>query len=238
MIYIRSLLYYLIFAPSTIIIAMLVLLGRLFGRDFSWWVSRLWGWWSDKLLRAFCGINFVVEGLENIPKTPCVVVCKHQSTWETTTLPVVLPPFAWVLKKELMAIPFFGWALYALGAIPIVRSNPRDALKQVIEKGTAQLKSGRFIVIFPEGTRVDVGETGNYQPSAMMLAKKAEVAILPVAHNAGLCWPRGTILKYPGTITIRVLPAISAEDVQAGKRNDLLSDCETRIEAACRDLGA
>jgi len=174
--------------------------------------------------------------LEHIPDAPCVVVAKHQSTWETAQLPLVLPIFAWVLKKELMYIPLFGWALYALDAIAIQRSNPREALKQVNALGLQTLKSGRSVVIFPEGTRSAVGVTGNYQPSAMMLAKKAEVAILPVAHNAGICWPKGTILKYPGTITLRILPPISAADVQNRKRADLLDECKTRIEETCRQL--
>ncbi|MDX8384756.1 MAG: lysophospholipid acyltransferase family protein [Ghiorsea sp.] len=142
-----------------------------------------------------------------------------------------------MLKKELMYIPLFGWALKALGAIAIRRSNPREALKQVNEQGVAHMLAGRSVVIFPEGTRTAVGETGNYQPSAIMLAKKAGVAVLPVAHNAGVCWPKGSYLKHPGTITLRFLPPIAAEDVKARKRNELLAECEARIEENCRELG-
>lgn len=234
----RSYLFYGIYAPSTILIAILVIMSRIFGRDFAWTVGKLWGLVGNGLLRLTCGIKIQIEGRENIPDIPCVVAVKHQSTWETCTLPLVLPPFAWILKKELMYIPFFGWALYALGAIPIVRANPRDALKQVNSKGQKQMQTGRSVVIFPEGTRTAVGEAGEYKPSMILLAKQAKVPILPIAHNAGLCWPKGTFIKQPGTITMRILPPISAEQVANGKRNDVLADIESKIEHACRALGA
>jgi 1-acyl-sn-glycerol-3-phosphate acyltransferase len=236
--YLQAWLFYGLFTALTIIIALLVVVVRVFGRDIAWQVGKLWGLTGNALLFVICGIRVKIEGQENIPDVPCVYAAKHQSTWETTTLPIALPPFAWILKKELMLIPFFGWALYALGAIAINRSNPRAALKQVNEKGVAQLKTGRSVVIFPEGTRSAIGEKGKYQPGVILLAKKAAVPIVPVAHNAGLCWPKGTILKYSGTITLRILPPISAEDVVERKRNDLLEEIEEKIEASCVELGA
>ena len=236
--YLQAWLFYGLYTVATITIAILVIIARIFGRDFAWKVGHLWGITGNALLFVICGIRVKIEGQENIPDVPCVYAVKHQSTWETTTLPVVLPPFAWILKKELMYIPFFGWSLYALGAIAINRSNPRDALKQVNEKGVAQIKTGRSVVIFPEGTRSAVGEKGKYQPGVILLAKKAKVPIVPIAHNAGLCWPKGTILKYSGTITLRILPPISAEDVVERKRNDLLEEIEQSIEETCTALGA
>ena len=236
--HLQAWLFYGLYTTATITIAVLVIIARVFGKKAAWQVGKLWGITGNTLLFVTCGIRVNIEGQENIPDSPCVYAVKHQSTWETTTLPVVLPPFAWILKKELMLIPFFGWALYALGAIAINRSNPRDALKQVNNKGVVRIKSGRSVVIFPEGTRSAVGEAGQYKPGVILLAKKAGVPIVPVAHNAGLCWPRGTIIKHSGTITLRILPPISAEDVQNKKRNDVLQDIETRIETACRELGA
>jgi len=233
---IQAFVFYTLFTIATILIAVSVVLVRIFGRDVAWSVGKLWGITGNFLLRWVCGIKVSIEGWEHIPDEPCVVAVKHQSTWETTTLPLVLPPFAWILKKELMYIPFFGWALYALGAISIVRSNPREALKQVNEKGVAQIKSGRSVVIFPEGTRMAVGEKGKYQPGVILLAKKAKVPILLVAHNAGACWPKGTFLKKSGTITMRILPPIPVEDVVERKRNDLLEEIEQRIESACTEL--
>ncbi|WP_038246996.1 lysophospholipid acyltransferase family protein [Ghiorsea bivora] len=235
--YIQAILFYFLYIIATVSIATACILARVFGRDVAWKVGYLWSMVGNFLLKLIYGIKVVIEGKENIPDEPCVIVANHQSTWETATLPVVLPPFAWILKKELMYIPFFGWALYALDAIPIVRSNTRDALRQVNEKGTAQLKSGRCVVIFPEGTRRPVGQPGTYKPGAVVLAKKAGVAILPIAHNAGACWPKDSWFKHKGTITLRVLPPISAEDVQEKKRNDILAECETRIVSACKEIG-
>lgn len=238
MMYLRSVLFYVCVVIMTFLLAAVIVFMRIFGQHAAIQTAKLWGVFSNFLLRYICNITMKVEGQENIPAEPCVVVAKHQSTWETTALPLFLPPFAWVLKKELMYVPFFGWALQAMGAIGIKRSNPRQALKQVSELGTKTLQDGRSVVIFPEGTRTAVGEVGNYQPSAFMLAKKAGVAILPVAHNAGVCWPKGQILKHQGTITIRFLPCISAAEVKEQKRNDLLAGCAADIEAACRELGA
>jgi len=236
--YLQAWLFYGLYTLATITIAVLVIMARVFGRDLAWKVGHLWGLTGNALLFVICGIRVKIEGQENIPDVPCVYAVKHQSTWETTTLPIALPAFAWILKKELMYIPFFGWALYALGAIAINRSNPRAALKQVNEKGVAEIKKGRSVVIFPEGTRSAVGEKGKYQPGVILLAKKAAAPIVPVAHNAGLCWPKGTILKYSGTITLCILPPISAEDVVERKRNDLLEEIEESIEETCTALGA
>jgi len=237
MIVFRSALFYVSFLLMTLVVVTLVVCSRIFGANAALQTAKLWGLSSNFMLKVLCNVHVKVEGTEHIPSQACVVVSKHQSTWETTTLPQFLPPFAWVLKKELTYIPLFGWALKALDAIAIQRSNPREALKQVNTLGIAHMQAGRSVVIFPEGTRIAVGETGNYQPSAIMLAKKANVPILLVAHNAGVCWPKGSYLKHPGTITIRFLAPISAEDVKEKKRNDLLAECESRIEAACRELG-
>ncbi|MDQ7005424.1 MAG: lysophospholipid acyltransferase family protein [Ghiorsea sp.] len=236
--YLQAWLFYGLYTVLTICIATLIVIARIFGRGAAWQVGKLWGLTGNALLFLIYGIRVKIEGKENIPNEACVYAVKHQSTWETTTLPLALPPFAWILKKELMFIPFFGWALYALGTVAINRSNPRAALKQVNEKGVAQIKAGHSVVIFPEGTRTAVGETNEYKPGVILLAKKANVPIVPVAHNAGLCWPKGTIFKQSGTIILRILPPISVEDVQQKKRNDVLLDIETRIEATCRELGA
>ncbi len=236
--YLQAWLFYALFGMATVLVAILVMLARIFGRDVAWKVGHLWGFIGNALLFLICGIRVHIEGKEHIPDQPCVYAVKHQSTWETTTLPTVLPPFNWVLKKELLYIPVFGWALYVLGVIAINRSSTREALKQVNEKGTAQIRAGRSVVIFPEGTRTEVGKAGKYQPGVVLLAKKAATMIVPIAHNAGLCWPKGTIIKHAGTITLRILPPISAEDVQNKTRSDLLAEIEESIESNCRDLGA
>ena len=232
-----SVIFYVLTNVITFTLAPTVVFMRIFGASAAWKTAKFWGISSNFLLRYLCGIKIKYEGLEHIPAEPCVVVAKHQSTWETTTLPLLLPPFSWVLKKELMYIPLFGWALVALKAIGIQRDNPREALKQVNDLGLKALQEGRSVVIFPEGTRTPVGQSGNYQPSAIMLAKKAGVGILPVSHNAGVCWPKGAVIKHPGTITIRFLPLIPADEVADKKRNELLDEVEQQIEGTCRELG-
>ncbi len=172
-----------------------------------------------------------------MPDHACVVMAKHQSAAETVAMPILLPPYAWILKRELFYIPFFGWALALMGTIGIRRGSPRAAIKQVMNDGTAKLKQQFWVVIFPEGTRASVGTTGNYQPGGVILAQKAKSGILPMAHNAGALWPKRGFIKKPGIITFRFLPYIPAEAVTSMKRSELLQRLETDIEAATRTLG-
>jgi len=188
-------------------------------------------------LRLICGIRLQVEGRENFPDEACVVMAKHQSAAETIAMPILVPPYVWILKRELFHIPFFGWALAAIGTIAIRRGNPREAIKQVIQQGSAFLKRGRWVVIFPEGTRSAPGVAGHYQPGGVVLAQKAGAGILPMAHNAGRCWPKRGFIKTPGVIRVRFLPYIPAEEVKAANRTTLLKRLQTEIEAATTELG-
>ncbi len=150
-----------------------------------------------------CGVRVRVRGSENWPQgRPCVIVGKHQSQWETFFLQIAHPPTATVLKRELLAIPFFGWGLRLMEPIAIDRSNPKQALRQIQEQGMDRIARGRNVLIFPEGTRTPVGKTGNYGRSGAELACRAGVPLVPVAHNAGVCWPARSFLKYPGTIEV------------------------------------
>lgn len=161
-----------------------------------WAVLNLW------LLKVICGIRYEVEGREKIPNEPCIIMCKHQSSWETLALQAVFPPQVWVLKRELLWIPFFGWGLASLNPIAIDRSAGRKALNQVIEQGKDRLSSGAWVVIFPEGTRIPAGQMGKFGMGASFLATETEYAVVPVAHNAGAAWPRHGFLKYPGVIKL------------------------------------
>jgi 1-acyl-sn-glycerol-3-phosphate acyltransferase len=152
-------------------------------------------------------------------------------------MPILVPPYTWILKRELFYIPFFGWALALMGAIGIRRGSPRKAIKQVIKRGSDMLGKNRWVVIFPEGTRAAVGTTGNYQPGGVILAQKAGAGILPMAHNAGALWPKRGFIKKPGTITFRFLPYIPAEEVSSTRRVELMARLEKDIEAATRELG-
>ncbi|HEY3699829.1 MAG TPA: 1-acyl-sn-glycerol-3-phosphate acyltransferase [Spongiibacteraceae bacterium] len=162
----------------------------------------LWNFLVMRWLYITCGITCHVRGRENLPAGPFVLMSKHQSQWETFFLQVLRPPIATVLKEELLRVPFFGWGLGLLEPIAINRSNPKQALRQILDQGQHLLGIGRSIMIFPEGTRTPFGQIGNYARSGAMLACKASVPIVPVAHNAGLFWPSKKFLKYPGVIQI------------------------------------
>ena len=237
MLFIRSLIFNLLFMVSTVVFSTLVLLFRIFGFNASWFWARAWSGLTFFMLRLICGIRLEVEGREHFPDKACVVMSKHQSAAETIAMPILVPAYVWILKRNLLYIPFFGWALAVMGTIAIRRGNPREAIKQVIQQGEGFLKQERWVVIFPEGTRTAPGEKGKYQPGGISLAQKAETGILPMAHNAGVCWPKRGFIKKPGTIRVRFLPFIPAEEVAAAKRNDLLNRLETDIEAATAELG-
>ncbi len=165
--------------------------------------------------RAICGIRYRVIGAENIPQKPCVILSKHQSAWETLAFQLIFPPQVWVLKKELLRVPFFGWGLAMLSPIAIDRSLRREALQQLIEQGQQRLDAGFSIVIFPEGTRIPPGARGKYRPGGARLAVQTGTAVLPVAHNAGRCWGRNAFLKHPGLVTVSIGPLISPEGLDA-----------------------
>jgi len=162
-------------------------------------------WW----LKVTCNITHEVKDEKNIPQQPCVFACSHQSTWETIATQTFLPPLAWVLKKELLKIPFFGWGLRATSPIAIDRSDRRNALEQVIEQGVKKIKEGRHVLIFPEGTRIPYGKKARYKKGAAQLARAANVPIVPIAHNAGKYWSCTTPWLKPGKITCIIGPEIS-----------------------------
>ncbi len=165
--------------------------------------------------RAVCGIRYRVIGAENIPREPCIILSKHQSAWETLAFQLIFPPQVWVLKKELLRVPFFGWGLSMLSPIAIDRSLRREALQQLIEQGQQRLDAGFSIVIFPEGTRIPPGNRGKYRPGGARLAVQTGTTVLPVAHNAGRCWGRNAFLKHPGLVTVSIGPPIRPEGIDA-----------------------
>jgi 1-acyl-sn-glycerol-3-phosphate acyltransferase len=150
------------------------------------------------LCRYVLGIRYRVLGRENIPAEPSVVLAKHQSAWETVGLQEVFPPLVFVLKKELLRVPFFGWGLAAMKMISIDRAAAKDALKQVFDQGRERLAAGYWVVIFPEGTRVAPGETERYKPGGAHLAVRSGAKVVPVAHNAGEIWKRSSFAISPG----------------------------------------
>jgi len=185
--------------------------------------SRSVLWW----LKITCNLTHKVEGLENLPFGPAIVFSNHQSVWETFFLQQIIPPMAWVLKRELLWIPFFGWCLFLLEPIAIHRKAGRKALHILLKEGKKRLAKGRWIVVFPEGTRVAPGQSGRYAIGGAMLAEKTGVSVVPIAHNAGEYWGKRSFLKMPGVIRVVVGPPIST----VGRRADEINaEVKTWIE--------
>ncbi len=183
-------------------------------------VTSSWTFIMLFLLRNICGIRYRVIGAENIPKTPSVILSKHQSAWETLALQKIFPPQVWVLKKELLRIPFFGWGLAMTSPIAIDRSSGKAALEQIVEQGRDRLAKGFWIVIFPEGTRIPPGERGKYKIGGAWLATHTNTPAVLVAHNAGELWGRNSFIKRPGTITVSISPPIDPEGMEPGELNE------------------
>lgn len=213
----RSLLFYvglsgatLIFVPLSILILPLPFAPRF--RIISLW-SAFNLWW----LKVTCGLGYEVVGTEHIPKQAGIILCKHQSAWETLALQLVFPPQVWVLKRELLWIPIYGWGLAAMAPIAIDRAAGTRSLRQIVAQGRERLDRGLWVVIFPEGTRIAPGQRGRYQPGGGMLAAETGCPVVPVAHNSGCFWPRNSIRKRPGTITMVIGPAIDSRGKSAAE---------------------
>jgi len=206
---VRSVLFYIGLGVVTPLFALPLLAA--WPLPFAWREAIARGWCHAVLgwLRLTCGIRHRVEGLEHLPRRPAVILSKHQSAWETIAFRTVFPVhLSWVLKRSLFRIPFYGWSLKALQEIGIDRASGREALRQVEERGQSHLAAGRWVVVFPEGTRMAPGETGKYAQGGARLAAAAEAPVVPVALNSGRRWGRDDWRKHPGTITVRIGPTI------------------------------
>lgn len=164
----------------------------------SWQRSMVW------LATKICGIRYEVEGIENLPKEACIIASNHQSTWETLAFSVIFPNICFVLKRDLLHIPFFGWSLRLWQPIAIDRKQKGGVLEQVIRQGSERLALGRSIIIFPEGRRMPADQPGQFRSGAAALAKATGAPLVPVCHNAGKVWPRRGWLKRPGLITVHI----------------------------------
>jgi 1-acyl-sn-glycerol-3-phosphate acyltransferase len=186
------------------------------------------------LARSIAGIGWRVEGLEHLPVRPAVILSKHQSAWETMAFQIIFPPQVHVLKRELLWIPFFGWGLALMSPIAIDRSRGVAALRSIARKGRERLEQGFWVVVFPEGTRVRPGERRHYQLGGAWLAAASGAPVVPVAHNAGLFWPRNAFLKRPGTVTVRIGPTIESANRDPKQVNELAEKwIEEQQKALC-----
>lgn len=206
----RSLLYTTWLFVGTALYAVIVLLLSWLPSQQLYAVARSWSRVQLWVLKVTCGLSHRVEGIENIAPGSHISMWKHSSAWETIAQAGIFPAQSWVLKRELMWIPLVGWALHFLKPIAINRSAGASAVNQVVEQGKQRLKEGLWILIFPEGTRTAPGESRKYGVSGFLLASRAGCKIIPVAHNAGLFWPRRGWVKKPGVIRVVIGPPIEA----------------------------
>ena len=208
MIIIRSVLFNLLFYLNLAFHLLATLPTLLMPRRAVIEVSKSWGRASLWLLRVICGVKVEWRGLEKIPPGPLLVAAKHQSTWETFALLPLFADPAFIVKRELMWLPFFGWCLWKGGMIPVDRSAGKEALVAMTELARQALLAGRQIIIFPEGTRRPAGAEPKYKFGIAHLYAEGVAPCLPIALNSGLYWPRRRFLRYPGTIRVDILDPI------------------------------
>jgi 1-acyl-sn-glycerol-3-phosphate acyltransferase len=218
--FIRSLLFWLGFIVNTVVFGTSVVLLFFTPSSFRLKIARVWSHVNNFLLKVFCGIDFTVEGKENLDVDTAIILSKHQSTWETLALHSFTPYVHWVFKRELMYIPIFGWALALTDPIAINRGTGRVAIKQLITEGTRKLNDGKWMVLFPEGTRTAPGKSHKYKIGGALLAEKSGYPVIPIAHNAGEFWPRHSFIKWPGTISVVIGPAIETKGRMAEDINE------------------
>lgn len=235
MIWIRSVLFQVYFYVSVCFFATLCFISSIFPYKYRFVFARAWGksmLWAG---RVMCGLEYEVEGRENIPEETSIILIKHTTVFETYAQLAIFPPQTWVLKRELQWIPIFGWGLAAMKPIAINRAAGGTAVKQVIEQGKERLAEGIWITIFPEGTRMPAGETRRYGVSGAALAKEVGCPIVPVAHNAGDFWPRRGLRKKPGLIRFCIGPPHFAGDKSAKETN---LEVQAWIEAKMAEISA
>lgn len=213
MIWLRSLVYTALLFVSVLVYSVAVIISAAFGPAYPFAAARAWAYTNLWLLRTICGLTCSVEGTENIPERNAIVYIKHQSVFETIWPFTRFPVTAFVLKRELMWIPVLGWALHVIKPIAIDRSAGGSAVRQVVRQGKQRLSAGRWIIIYPEGTRMRPGATRKYGLSGALLASETGYPILPIAHNAGDFWPRRGLRKRAGHIRIVIGPVIDPRDM-------------------------
>lgn len=228
MLYLRSVLFWAGFATFTIVFAILLLLSFPLPFDKRFLITRAWSGSTIAWLRITCNLRYAVRGTGNIGTQPGIVFSKHQSTWETLTLNFWFTPQSWVVKRELLWIPLFGWGMYMMDAIALNRSAGRRAVDQLVEQGRERLDKGRWIIVFPEGTRTAPGKRGRYRIGGALLAERTGYPVTPVAHNAGEYWPRRKFIKKPGVIQVSIGPPIDSRNKSA---QQILAEAENWIES-------
>ena len=209
----RSSIFYIGYISSGVLASLIAcIVGPFIGLDKRLKLFAIWPRFANWFLNFTCDIEVEVIGRENLPNEPCVIVSNHQGQWETFSMQYFFHPLCTLLKKELLYIPFWGWAMKMLNPIAINRDKPKEAILQTLEEGSNRLKEGMYVLLFPEGTRVKAGRVGNYARSSFELAKRNNVKILPLCHNSGDCWPAHKFIKHPERIKLIIGEPFFVED--------------------------
>jgi 1-acyl-sn-glycerol-3-phosphate acyltransferase len=235
--YVRSLVYFALFVATTAVFGVIVLVSALLPLSFQqrYVIPRTWGLLLTWLAGVVCGLTYVVEGQENLPKEPFISLWKHSSTWDTFAQMFVVPPAAWLLKREVTWIPIVGWAVSTYQPIAINRNAGHSAVNQVVTQGRERLNAGMGVIVYPEGTRVAPGQTRKYGISGALLATETGAPIVPIAHNSGYFWRRHSILKKPGLIRVVIGPPIETNGRTA---REVTEQAQQWIEAKVAEIVA
>lgn len=234
---VRSQIYFALFVVNTILFGLLLsTLGWLLPGKWSNAIANSWAALNSWLLKVICGLSYRLSGTENLPTSAAIIMSKHQSTWETIALRHIIGgKQAWILKRELLRIPIFGWALASMSSIAIDRKAGRKAIRQIIEQGITLLNDGYHVMLFPEGTRTAPGKRGRYAMGGAILAEKSGFQVIPIAHNAGYFWRRRDINKYPGVIDVIIGKPIATKGRHA---KEIVREVEMWIESQMDQLPA
>ena len=224
----RSVIFYIVFYAWAVPVCLTISIFLLGPRRLMIRAVRFWACTAHTILRWIIGLKHEFRGLENLPSGPVILACKHQSAWDTYGIFALEHDPAYVLKKELVLIPFFGWFMLKTGMIVVDREAKASALKKLVADTKKVLDQGRKVIIFPEGTRTAPGTSRDYHPGVAALYKMIDVPVIPVALNSGMFWSRRSLLKRPGVITMEFLPAMPT----GLKREEFLTELRTRIETA------
>ena len=230
----RSFIFYIGFYLGTVFIsAFFILLFPVLSPKRRHFFASIWCGFGLGWLQICCGVKYIVYGLENLPNTPAVILANHQSSWETILFYKLVFPVSPILKKELTKIPFWGWSMRLLKPIAIDRSKPRGAGRSVLLQGIDRIQSGNSIIVFPEGSRSNYGSVKRFSRGGAKLAIAANTSIIPIAHNAGYCWPAHQFIKRPGVVTV-----VIGEKMELGGRgaNELTADVEGWIRIKVAEL--
>jgi 1-acyl-sn-glycerol-3-phosphate acyltransferase len=234
---IRSLIYSTLMVLGTGVFGVIVLISALLPLSIEqrYVIPRTWGLFLTWLAGAVCGLKYTIEGQENLPDRPFISLWKHSSAWDTMAQMFVVPPAAWLLKREVTWIPIVGWAVSTYKPIAINRSAGHSAVNQVVTQGRERLASGMGVIVYPEGTRVLPGQTRKYGISGALLATQTGAPVVPIAHNSGYFWRRRSIMKKAGTIRVVIGPPIDPTGMDPRELNNQVQQW---IEAKVAEIAA